>query len=323
MATNKKVKHAGFHRSYILQDGGRRDPGEQDWVKLLSRVAALSIEERTVNEVIFEPVPLSVTGTLLGMHKPINPDFMSTISSTGGKVTAFLKTTNDEEGSPGASDRFANSTAVCFLPVGNVFAVALGNTMAPRANQLAHFLDEFLPPDADGAFWKTEPLVDDDEIRKLREAKGLVEFSSRFNTTRNLFTADDDGSGVVSLGEKMAQRIGGDLEITIEVKLKPAARNRSVKQKLLDLLISDLPTLAAKGSKATAKALLSEGVEEELSLVEHNLAADFEIDSLLSESHQFSQLLQALGDVSAEMETKVKTILEGSDLVGRQNIQIS
>lgn len=314
MAPDKKIKHAGFHRAYILQDGSRRDPGEQDWVELLTRVATLSFEERTVNDVIFDPASSSGTGTLLGMHKPINPDFMSTISSKAGKVADFLKTTsNDEDGDAGVSDRFANSTAVCFLPAGNVFAVALGNTMSPRASQLAHFLDKFLPPEAEGAFWKTEPLVDDDEIRKLREAKGLVEFSSKFNTARNLFNASDEGTGVVSFAERIAQRIGGDIEITVEVKLKPAARNRSVKQKMLDLLMSDLPTLAAKGSNAKAKALMSEGIEEELSLVEHNLAADFEIDRLSSESHQFSELLQALGDVSAEMETKVKTILEGSD----------
>lgn len=314
MATEKKTKHAGFHRAYILQDGARRDPGEQDWADLLQRVAGLTIEERTVKEIVYEPASLLSGGTLLGMHKPINPDFMSTIDSKAGKIADLMKATDDtDDGDDGPSDRFANSTAVCFLPVGNVFAVALGNTMAPRAGQIAHFLDEFLPPEVKGAFWKTEALVDDDEIRKLRQAKGLVAFSSKFNTARHLFNVDDHGSGVVSFGERIAQRVGGDVEITIEVKLKPAARNTSVKQKMLDLLMSDLATLAGKGSNAKAKALMSQGIEEELSLVEHNLAADFEIDKLGSESHQFSELLQALGDVSAEMETKVKSILEGSD----------
>jgi hypothetical protein len=314
MSTEKKLKHAGFHRAYILQDGARRDPGEQDWADLLQRVTALTLEERTVNEVIYEPAPLPNLGTLLGMHKPINPDFMSTINSKAGKIADLMKATGEGgEKADEPSDRFANSTAVCFLPIGNVFAVALGNTMAPRAGQLAHFLDEFLRPEAKGAYWKTEPLVDDDEIRKLRQAKGLVEFSSKFNTARHLFNVEDESSGVVSFAERIAQRVGGDVEITIEVKLKPAARNTSVKQKMLDLLVSDLPVLAGKGSNAKAKALMSEGIEEELSLVEHNLAADFEIDRLGSESHQFSELLQALGDVSAEMETKVKSILEGSD----------
>lgn len=315
MATvDKKVKHAGFHRAYILQDGSRRDPGEQEWEVLLKAVAELSIEERTVNEVIYEPSPHLKSGTLVGLHKPINPDFMSAIDSKSGKVADLMKGTNGSDDSEeGPSDRFANSTAVCFLPVGNVFAVALGNAQAPRASQIAYFLDRFLPPEAKGAYWKTEPLVDDDEIRRLREARGLVEFSSKFNTARNLFNADDESSGVVSFGERIAQRVGGDVEIVIEVKLKPSARSTSVKQRMLDLVIRDLPTLAAKGSNAKARALMADGIEEELSLVEHNLAADFEIDRLGSESHQFSELLQALGDVSAEMETKVKSILEGSD----------
>lgn len=315
MATvEKRVKHAGFHRAYVVQDGARKDPGEQEWRTLLEAVSRLDIEERTANDVIYEPSLHLSSGMLLGMHKPINPDFMSAINSKSGKVADLMQETRDNGEDEGeASNRFANSTAVCFLPVGNVFAVALGNQQAPRATQLAHFLDKFLPPEAQGAYWKTEPLVDDDEIRRLREAKGLVEFSSRFNTARNLFNAHEESSGVVSFGERIAQRIGGDIEISIEVKLKPAARNTSVKQKMLDLLMSDLPILAAKGSKGTAKALMADGIEEELSLVEHNLAAEFEIDRLESESHQFSELLQALGDVSAEMETKVKTILEGSD----------
>ena len=314
MVQEKKTKHAGFHRAYILQDGARRDPGEQDWADLLQRVAGLSLEDRTVGDIIYEPASLLSAGILLGMHKPINPDFMSTINSKAGKIADFMKATvtTDEEDDL-SPERFANSTAVCFLPVGNAFAVALGNTMAPRANQIAHFLDEFLPPEQKGAYWKTEPMVDDDEIRKLRQAKGLVEFSSRFNTSRNLFNMDTESSGVVSFGERIAQRVGGDVEISIEVKLKPAARNTSVKQKMLDLLMTDLQTLAGKGSNAKAKALMPDGIEEELSLVEHNLAADFEIDKLGNESHQFSELLQALGDVSAEMETKVKSILEGTD----------
>lgn len=312
MSDDKKVKKASFHRAYILQDGARRDPGEQPWLELLTSIAEKSIVDRTVDELIFEPTSLE-RGALLGMHRPINPDFMSRISSTDGKIADFLSTAVDSGEDGAAPERFANSTAVCFLPVGNVFAVSLGNTNAPRANNVASFLKEFLPPESPTAFWKTEPVVDDDEIRKLKEAKGLIEFSSRFSTARNLFSIDDSDSGIHAYAERMAAYIGGDIELSIEVKLAPSARSSTTKTKFLNLFKKDLPKLTGKNSGAKAKALMSEGVEEHLALVEHNLAEEFEISRLASESHQFSELLHALGDVSGEMETKVRQILEGGD----------
>ena len=109
----------------------------------------------------------------------------------------------------------------------------------------------------------------------------------------------------------MAAQIGGDIELTIDVKLTPEARNRSNKGKLMQMLMRDLPRLTGRDSKASAKVLLEEGVEEQLSLVAHALAADFEINKLEKESHQFSELLKALGDVGAEMHTRVQAILEG------------
>lgn len=48
-----------------------------------------------------------------------------------------------------------------------------------------------------------------------------------------------------------------------------------------------------------------------LSLVAHRLAPEFEISSLGTNSHQFSELILALMNVSATMEAKVKEILPG------------
>lgn len=315
-----KIKHAGFHRAYLLQDGARKDPGEQPWEELLQKVAELTMEERTVDGLIYEPTLLD-RGTLMGMHKPLNPDFMSRIDSEAGSIADFMdrggateaEGDNDQGAEAGAvkPERFANSTAVYFLPIGNVIAISLGNREAPRANRLAAFLDEFLPPESPNASWRIEALVDNDEILKLKEAKGVVQFSTRFNTSRNLFSEDAAQPGIYTFAEKMAAQIGGDLELTIDVKLTPEARNRSNKGKLMQMLMRDLPRLTGKDSKASAKALLEEGVEEQLSLVAHSLAADFEINKLAMESHQFSELLKALGDVGDEMHTRVKTILDG------------
>lgn len=307
MAPDVKVKNASFHRAYILKEAQRFEPALQDWLELLERLRSLPMADRTVDGIIFEP-SVEDGVALMGMHKPINPDFMTSIDNKDGTVADLMKSNpGDGEDAKG----FAYSTALAFLKQANVFAISLGAQQSPRAPQLAKFLQEFLKPAQDGAYWKVEPLVDDDEIRQLKQSVGLLSLSSTFTTRRSLFEADDASTGVVSFGERMADRVGGDMEITIEVKLSPASRSKSVKTKFLDMVMGDLPRLSEKGSHAKVKAMISEGVEQELSLVEHSLAAEFEISKLSNESHQFSELLHALGNVSAEMEDRVKAILEG------------
>ncbi len=299
---NQKPKRAYFHRAYVLRDGKRQDPVERDWSDFLKRVGTVSFDKRTVNDHIFEPSQLT-SGALLGIHKPINTDFMSQINSKVQSVEDMMKSSDEPEG-------FAYSTAIHFLGIYNVFALSRGDSHSPNANIVASFLDEFAPP-GQGAFWKTEPVIDGDQLSKFRSATGVVSFSSKFSTARNLFTDDAPQTGISSLVDRVADYIGGDIEISINVKLPPESRSKSVKTKLLDLILKDLPRVAGKDSGATSKAVLADGMEEELSLVAHRLAEDFEITKLPQESHQFSELLKSLYDVSDAMQTRVKAIIEG------------
>ncbi|WP_156380289.1 hypothetical protein [Arthrobacter sp. Soil762] len=304
MATDVVVKKAAFYRAYILKDAARQDPQERDWTAFLSGVAKLPFTERVIDDIVFEPSKFS-DGWVLGIHKPINTDFMTRVNAKTGRIADLL---DDPEAGDGG---LSHSTAVYFTGLGNVFALTGGGgNSSPRSNAVADFLQEFAPP-AEGSFWKTEPVMTKDQIEQLRASKGLVEFTSRFSTAQSLFTADDDDTGLVGFAEKLAVRVGGDLEISIQLRLPAESRNKSVKEKLRNLVLGDLPRLAGKGTGAKAKAVLAEGVEEEISLVAHRLAEDFEIGKLGPESRQFSELMQALLNVGAQMEDRVTTILEG------------
>lgn len=297
-------KKASFYRAYILKDAARQDPVERDWTAFLAGVAKLPFKKRVLNGVVFEPSKFD-KGWVLGIHKPINTDFMTRVDPKTGRIADLLD--DPELGDGGLS----HSTAVYFTGIGNVFALTGGGgNSSPRANAVAAFLEEFAPP-VEGSHWAAEPVMTKDQIEELRSSKGLVEFTSRFSTARSLFTPEDDANGLVGFAEKIADRVGGDLEITIQVKLPAESRSKSVKEKLRNLVLGDLTRLAAKGTGAKAKALLGEGVEEEISLVAHRLAEDFEIGKLGPESRQFSELMQALLNVGAEMEDRVTAILEG------------
>lgn len=297
------VKKALFFRAYLLKEGARFDPAERDWADLLKRVSKKDLADRTIDGIIFEPSLLD-KGALLGIHKPLNTDFMSQIDRKVGSVEDLMTDQDDD------SPKFAYSTGVYFTGIDNVFALSAGNNQSPRANAVVEFLSTFAPPES-GTFWKSEPLMVEDEIKKLRASKGVVEFSSKFSTVRNLFDSTDDSTGIVGFADKVANRVGADVEIVITVRLPSQSRSQAAKSKLRSLLVGDLKTLAGKGTGAKAKALVEGGFEEELSLVAHGLAAEFEMDQFTSESHQFSVLMKSLMDVSASMDDRVRSILRG------------
>jgi hypothetical protein len=303
MVAKSKPKKATFFQAYLLRDGARADVHERDWNGFLSRVAKLPFEERVVDDYVFEPVQVEDVWAL-GIHKKLNTQFMSEIDPVAGKMADILDGGSNRRG-------LAHATAVYFTGIDNVFSLALGGGMvSPQASAVATFLDTFAPA-GEGAHWKAEPLMQGDDIRKLRNSRGMSLFKTKFSTKRSLFDAGSAQVGISTFASQIADRIGGDVEVEITVKLEPEARGQANLKNFLSLVVPDLGMLTAKGTGAHAKVKTQEGDEEMLSLVAHRLAPEFEIPSLGTNSHQFSELVFALINVSATMEAKVKEILTG------------
>ncbi|GAB2471206.1 hypothetical protein [Xylanimonas ulmi] len=300
-----RPKSVTFWRLWVLSQAQRRPPGDTNWTARLEAIAAHTLDERTVDGKIYDP-RVSDGKALLGIHAPLKPDFMTTIDLKTKTVSDLMS--DDDDSAP-----FANSTAAMFLPPGNVVAVITGNQSSPKAQSVEKFLEELVPLPT-GDRWKIEPLMDHGQLVKLqKEAQGAVAFSSRFSTAVDLLSPESEApEGMVSFADRIASRVGGDIEVTIEIKLTPESRNRSTSKRMLDLIKGDVPRLVRdRGSKTKATAVLPGGVEEELELVAHRLAATVDIDETASESRRFSALLDYLTRVGGEMEGKVRELLEG------------
>ncbi|MBN0039344.1 hypothetical protein JN535_04040 [Cellulosimicrobium cellulans] len=299
-----KEKVVAFYQVYLSAKAISRTP-VIDWGEALALVAELPMRERTHEETIYDPHLDPGALPVLGVHEVLNPAFMSRIGDE-----AITDVMDDLEATD--SGRFANSTALAFLPIGNVVAVVTGDNRSPKPPKvIIDFLRRHLPQDP-GVHWVARPVMDTNKIARLRdESEGVVAFESRIRTTRDLFKPEDS-DGVAKFVDEIAQRIGGDVIVDVSVRLAPHARNRSAKQRFRDVVVADLPRVAHDpDSRTKARAVLGDGVEEVLDLVAHRLVATFDVDAAARESLRFSALIENLKDVSGSMEDTVKQLLEG------------
>lgn len=299
----KKPKTVSFYQVRLLAEA-RAYPPKVEWAEAVARVAALPMAERTHDRVVYDVPPTSGDAPIVAVHEVLDPAFMSRIGS---------ESITDLMGEAEAADagRFANSTAIAFLPVGNAVAVIKGGTSSPRPPAvIKQFLERHLPQ-GENVHWDAQPLLDRAKIKQFREeAKGAVGFSSRIRTVRDLFSPDES-DGIAKYADQLAQRTHGDVIIDISVRLAPESRTGRARRALRDMVLNDLPRVVNDPStRAKVFAVLDGDVEEELSLVAHRLAAKVEIDQSTTESRLFSALLAHLEDVSATMEDRVREIVE-------------
>lgn len=303
LSTQKTVtKTASFFQAVVLKDGIKIHPETRDWgTEFAEIIAETTLEDRLIDGLYFDPV--EVDGNyLLGIHKPLKTNFLSTIDPKANSISDVLP---DD-----LKDRYAHSSAVMFTGYNHIFALALGHTHAPRHTSVEKFLNTYYPR-TEGEHWVIEPFMDRAQLKQFREAKGAIDFSTKFTTKRDLLNEELPENSLTQFGDQIAAAIGSDVEIKISVALPPGYRNANSMKNLQLFTKRDLRITTGAGSNAKARTLISEGVEEELHLVAHKLAADFDLPQIDSERQQFSQLLQGLQSVRSEMDDRVKQLIVG------------
>lgn len=306
-----KTKQIEFFRLYLLDNGRRKDLASVDWRAQLGGIRSLSWEARTVDGVVYDP-QIEDDHVMLGVHRPIKQDFMSKLDPDTESVSDLLsdKEASDELQTQTRIENFANSTAVLFMPGGSVVAIARGTTSSPRSTSVVNFLNA-LVPQHEHVHWKIEPLIAPDDVAALTSrAQGAVEFSTTVSTSRNLFMPDD-AAGFVTYADTIADQLGANVEVKIQVTLLPESRSLLSQQRFLTKVRQSMPRVYNKANKTRARVVLPGGAEEELELVAHRLAATVDVDERVSESRRFSGLMDHLRVVSGEMESTVKALVDG------------
>lgn len=310
-----REKRARFFRAYILDNGVRVDVNQVDWQAVLEGVSLLEKADRTTAEgTRFESYSID-DAFLLGIHKPLDPNFLSQEDPGTDSIVDIMSTAGASEDEREAPKLF-NSSGVLFFPIGNAFALTQGGVGAKKQGAVREFMDRHANPGA-GRHWKVEPLIDESQIEEFRGANRAKAVETVIDSKRLLL--DDGGNiqvevgGIASLPDGLAVAIGGDVKVTMKVELLPESRNLNTQKNLYDQVRSGLSRLIEPKAATKVTTVLDDGTNEVLELAAHDLASSFEVDATDSEVMQFSTLMGHLSSVGSEMESRVRAIIEGAD----------
>lgn len=300
--TRAAGKTVAFWRIHLSAQG-RANHAHVDWIEALGRIAALPQSERRHEEIVYD---VNVSGhayPIVAVHEALDHSFMSRIEDE--RVSDVVDEMDAE------TSKLANSTAIAFLGVGNVVAVVRGNGKAPQPPRVIEtFLKAHLPQ-RQGVHWVVAPLFAPNQIAKLRDANGVVEFETRLETVKDLFSPVES-DGILRYADELAQRVGADIVIEMKVRLASGSRGREATGKMHGMVMGDIPRVAAdQRSRTKARALFGDGIEEQLSLVTHRMTTTIELNANDVSGIRFSGLVQKLVDVSAQQENDIRTIIGG------------
>lgn len=298
-----KKRTISFFMLFALSEGRRADVMAPNWAAQFRALGARSIEDLTLDEIVFVPEVLNGERPVLSMHKPLDTAFMTQIDKTH-RVSDFLGQDIDDP-------QVANSTAAAFLPGLPIVALGQGGQRTcPSITDVVRFLDKVMPLE-NGGHWKYAPALDPAKLARFRaEAKGVVSFSARYSTVKDLFTPVDD-SGILALTDHVAERLRGDLIVDINMRLAPDAPN-TARARFKAFLDHSLPRLVSDAkSRTRATAVLSDGVHEEMNLVAQRLSISIDLDQSTSESRRFSALRDRVVAVGAEYDDEFRSLQEG------------
>lgn len=287
----------------LLSKGSSRRLKAHPWNEVLRTFKEeYPLKEREINGVLYDPIESGGTW-LLGVHKPVEGSFMTELDESTSSVKDLM--VSDESGK-----RAYYSSAVLFSESKHIFMIAVGGRSAPQANSIEPFLQQFFPGE-DSEYWKVGPYMDRPQIDRLKEAKGLVSFSSRFSTHRDLFTMDEPSDGPAGYADRIADAVGRDVEIEINIKLPKQYRGQETMRKFLNLITGDLTRTITEKSKTRAEAVIDDELTEELSLVAHKMATRFELSTIGPERRLYSDLLNGLVEISPKINARIRELERG------------
>lgn len=294
-----EVMEAHVFRAERRKRGTPIIPNTIDWDSFLRDLKnGYSLKERTVGGVIFDPIEIDGL-MMLGVHKPLSVDFMTSIDDDSQDVGNFQSVDTDSR------MRFAFSSIVMFSDVDHIFAMARGSRESPHHTAMGKFFSSFAVTPARER-WVIEPFMAPDQLDELAKAKGMARFQSSFTTPRTLLDPKAGNGGVITFAQQMSNEVGVELKIDLRVQVAKGNFSSLAAERLLSLFRRDQQDLTRSDSRAKAKALLPNGMIEELNLVRHNMAFSFELPILTDEQKNFTKLAEGLQNVRAELNNQIQ-----------------
>lgn len=300
MARKSDSKNVAFY-SYVLIKGSNRTPVKcPDWETILKAWQKRSFADKTIGHIHYLP-DLTSGYPAIGMHKEIDGAFQTLLDKQEATVQDVLDVDTDEK----AAKVRADSSVAMFIPQTNYVAVTLGTQHSPRAGSLTHFLDAVLTK-PDGYQWKVLPLTNAAKIKEFQESDGVRKVELAFDTTKDLFTYDDQPESIFGHIDALAADLGAEFTVTLTLELtEPYRQQKTARRGLGKALKGGLPRIS-QAKHAVVYPADENGIEgDPLNLGIHNLVIQTRISTDKIASRTFGNLVTATASVIRERHNEL------------------
>jgi hypothetical protein len=304
--TRMKERTVRFFEIVQEQSGNQVRFEQFDWQRLMSAVARASLAERTLEldrRIIGQTYTYEEEDHLL-LHRVKDPgEWLARIDFD----TEELETIEQR-----ANEGYLDTSAICFLPYGNLVGMMEGSPSAPSHKSLEAWLREIKP--FDDSFPVVRPVMVHAALERLRQATGITTVEIRLGQSRSAVLAEKQGRLARHL--RALSEDYGDIRVQLRLSVP---RGKANNQDRMDLL-SDLSEIAdvVPDSADVARAGLiftegdTEGRAQLTELVEHQITSKRRVPAFDEDGNsiRISGAVRAILDAAGENEPDLQQAVE-------------
>lgn len=294
-----------YFRLYRYNPGRRNRKAHEDsaapknWLDAMAEVQDFPMEQRTVNDIVYEvQVDRKTSTATIGMHKRLDPSLMSRIDIEGQSIGDFKL---EQEGS---GVRLAHASAVAIKEITGtlVVAIARGSSITvPRQVAVSAFFNHFFGDDS--TKWKHKGIIVAGDLELLKRTNRIKSYYARFIESPNTLEGElAKGSGPRGASRRVAQDLGGEIEVNLHVK--DSKQDLKVQEKMLEQVLS-----ANKGHWEGSVHKAIAVIDDEdvvLDLIEHDMASTIYFSPERRVGLSFSNLLVAVKNELLRLDEEIQ-----------------
>ena len=302
-----KERTIAYYEVVESRDGEQFRTTQRPWQNALGALDRASVEDRSWDS---DRTYIGTTEVVEAEHHLLLhrvrdvSEWLSVIDFSTGRL---------EELESAASQGYLDTSAVSFLPYGNVVSIMRGSTSAPTHKSLEGWLNHL------GLFsgppLVVRPLMRPAEVERLRTASGASRIEVRIGANRAAALQGHEGRLAKFL--RRAHDDFGDLRVTVTISVPPGRTRDEDREDLLDELrgLSDVLPGAAEFAKANLtywdnsdgnpRTRITELIEHEITLKRRVPAVDEKGNSI-----RIRAAFQVMIGASAEVEGELRSASE-------------
>lgn len=306
---NMRERTISFYEIVRSTSGEQVRVPQVDWDSVLASVATAPLAARTVEK---ESIFVGSIATVneqdhLLLHRAKDAtEWLSVIDWSTGEWREL------EEN---ASRGYLDTSAICFLPFGNVIGVMQGSTSAPTHKSLEVWINSLsIFPEARCAI---RPVLSKAEIERLATARGASRVEIKIGS--QAMSALRKRTGRLARFLNLASDAYGNISVTMIISIPKGKALDEHREMLLEDLRDIAPVAPAATDRARAKLVYAnmEGPEYTrlVELTEHHITAKRRVSAVDDEGNSIRILsaVDAILEVAAEHEGELRAAVEVAD----------